>query len=400
MGRVALGTLVLGGAGAVMTTGADAAVFKHKARHKPHRVVNRTGAVYVETNEAPINQVVVFNRAANGTLSVRQRVPTGGVGAPSPACAMPPRLPICPIVDSQGEVNLAANGRVVFAVNAGSNTISSFLETSLGLILIDRKPSGGIFPISIDSRGNVVYVLNQLSGNIAGFRFASNGTMTAIPGSTQSLSTPGPAGAGAEVRFDPSGRTLTASERGTNRIDTFVLGGGGVAGPAIAHPSAAVGPFGFAFDSRNHLILSNALSQMAGAATTYGETPGGGLTPIDNKSTSGGAPCWVVVTPDNRFVYITNTTTKTIARFGLGADGRLTLLGTTPTLNTPMGPILFPTDEALSRDGRFLYVDIPSVFGGDISRIDEYRVGANGDLTLLASTQQSLPAGLSGVAAR
>ncbi len=289
--RLSLGLLLVGAAGVAATPATAAA--HHKAKHKTHhktvRPVSLRGAVYVETNAAPINEVVVFDRAVNGTLTVRQRVPTGGTGAPSAQCAMPTRA--CPIVDSQGEVNLASNGRILFAVNAGSNTVSSFLETSLGLVLIDRKPSGGSFPISVDSRGNVVYVLNQDTGNIAGFRFARNGVMTAIAGSNQLLSVPGPAGASAQISFDPSGQNLFVSQRATGKIDSFALSGG-VAGAAVAHPSAAVTPFGFAFDKLGHLVVSNALSQHSGAATTYTETPGGGLTAIDNKSTSGGAPCW------------------------------------------------------------------------------------------------------------
>ncbi len=65
-----------------------------------------------------------------------------------------------------------------------------------------------------------------------------------------------------------------------------------------------------------------------------------------------------------------------------------------------MGPVLFPTDEAITGDGRYLYVTIPSVFGGDISRIDAYRIASNGDLTLIGSTPQAFGAGLSGMAVR
>jgi 6-phosphogluconolactonase (cycloisomerase 2 family) len=390
--RLSLGALVLATA-AVSAAPAGAATVKHK---KPaHRPVIQTGVVYTETNAVPINEVVVFNRGANGALVPRQRVPTGGVGAPSPACAMPTRA--CPIVDGQGEVNLAANGRILFAVNAGSNTISSFLESSLGLVLIDRQPSGGNFPVSLDSRGNVLYVVNQFTGNIAGFRFNNIGKMTPIPGSIRPLATPGPSGAAAQISFDRTGRTLAVSERGTNLIDTFPVVNG-VAGTATGHPvpANAITPFGFAFDGLNRLVVSDALSQKTGAATTYSQA----LAAIDTQSTSGGAPCWVVVTPDNRYVYITNTTTKTIARFGLSADGHLSLLGLTQTLNTPPGPVLFPTDEALSSNGRYLYVLIPSVFGPDVSRIDEYRIGAGGTLTLLGSTPSNMGAGASGLAAR
>jgi 6-phosphogluconolactonase (cycloisomerase 2 family) len=203
---------------------------------------------------------------------------------------------------------------------------------------------------------------------------------------------------GAEISFDRHGRTLTVTERGTNLIDTFVVKNG-VAGKAIPHKSSAVGPFGFAYDGNNHLVVSDALSQKMGAASTYLARTSGALVPLVTRSTSGGAPCWVVITPDSRYVYITNTTTKTIARFALAADGTLTLLGLTQTLNTPPGPVLFPTDEAMSRDGHFLYVLIPSVFGAAVSRIDEYSVGSTGDLTLIGSTPSNMGPGVTGLAA-
>ncbi len=398
--RLSFAAVVLATAG--VPAAPAAARWKAKGKHRSHPYVVHAspGAVYVETNAAPINEVVVFNRSANGTLTQRQRVPTGGTGGPSPACASPPGLGVCPIADGQGEVNLSPDGRIVFAVNAASNTISSFLETSIGLVLIDRQPSGGTYPVSLDSRGNTLYVLNQVTGNIAGFHFAHNGQLTAIPGSVRSLVTPGPAGAAAEVSFDRTGRYLAVTERATSLIDVFPLTAG-VAGTATGHPAPAGAstPFGFAFDRFDHLVASDALSQKTGAATTY-MAPAAGLAAIDTQSTNGGAPCWVVITPDSRFVYITNTTTKTIARYALGTGGTLTLLGLTPTLGTPPGPIQFPTDEALSRDGRYLYVLIPSVFGGPISRIDAYRVGRDGSLTLLQSTSANMPPGASGLAAR
>jgi 6-phosphogluconolactonase len=393
--RVSLGALLLA-TGGLAASPAAAATKHHRPTH--HRATGPAGAVYTETNEAPINQVAVFNRAANGLLTARQTVPTGGVGAPSPACSSPPGLPVCPIVDAQGEVGASADGHNVFAVNAGSNTISSFVESSLGLVLSSRISSGGLFPISVTTRGNVLYVLNQLSGNITGFHFAHNGVLTPIAGSTQALATPGPAGAAAEISFDAGGTTLTVTERGTNLIDTFVLHNW-VPGPAIMHPSAASTPFGFAYDAIGQLLVSDALSQMTGAASSYVQTSGGGLAPVTaNISTSGGAPCWVVITPDNRYAYIANTTTKTIARYAIAANGALTFLGLTPTLNTPPGPFQFPTDESMTQDGKYLYVLIPSVFSPRASRIDEYRIGAGGSLTLLGSTPANMPAGASGLA--
>ena len=86
------------------------------------------GAVYTQTNSPAGNSVVVFNRGANGTLTKREAVRTGGNGSKqSVGCG-----PGCPILDSQTAVVVSNDGRFVFAVNAGSDTVTSFRETQCG----------------------------------------------------------------------------------------------------------------------------------------------------------------------------------------------------------------------------------------------------------------------------
>jgi 6-phosphogluconolactonase (cycloisomerase 2 family) len=360
----------------------------------------KIASVYAETNGTP-NQVIGFDRFSDGTLAETQRVATGGVGALNPArCALPPSFPACPLSDSQGSVRLTPGGRLLFAANLGSNTISSFRVTSGGgLQLADVVSSDGQLPQSIDTHGNVLYVLNQNSGTIAGFHFSPTGQLTEIAGSKRLLAPAGGATLSAQIGFDRTGRILAVTQRATDVIDTFVVSGD-VAGPAIVHPSAGHQPFGFAFDLLGRLVVSDSISVSDGAASSYDTTLGGGLTPINTTSADGGAPCWVVITPDNRYAYITNTGTKTVSRFAIAFGGALTLLGVTPIVNALPGPVNIPTDDALSRDGRFLYVLLPGVFGGDVGSIDSYKVGPSGDLTFVSSTPHDLPAGVSGLAAR
>jgi 6-phosphogluconolactonase (cycloisomerase 2 family) len=106
------------------------------------------------------------------------------------------------------------------------------------------------------------------------------------------------------------------------------------------------------------------------------------------------------VTPDSRFAYVTNTVTKTIAEYRIASNGRLTLLGTVPIEDTEAGMAQFPTDIGISRDGRFVYAIIPSVFDTDNSFIEGFRVGPTGRLTFLTETPQDLPIGISGIAVR
>src|SRR5215218_9127992 len=134
--------------------------------HGNHGKKHGGGAVYTETQDPAGNAIVVYKRAADGTITERARVATGGLGAAS----TPPFG--FPIVDSQGSVELTKNGRLLFAVNAGDDTISSFrVRKHGGLKLVDREPSGGDLPVSLDSKGHLLYVVNSLSGDISGFRF-------------------------------------------------------------------------------------------------------------------------------------------------------------------------------------------------------------------------------------
>ena len=358
----------------------------------------RAGVVYTETQNPAGNEIVVYRRASNGMLTETARVATGGVGAAS----TPPFG--FPIVDSQGSIELTKNGRLLFAVNAGDDTISSFrVRRHGGLTLVDREESGGDLPVSLDSRGHLLYVVNSLSGNISGFRFKPNGQMTPLAGSTESLSTAGPGGVPAQIGFArrPFG-VLTVTLRGTQTIDTFKLGKNGTPGPAIANASTDMNPFGFEYRRGGQLIMSNAgeagdpmdPTKFLGRASSYKLARSGALTPIDSISVDGQrATCWVVITSNQRYAFMTNTLSQSVSRFRISRDGHLTLLGHVAT-----GPG-FASDEALSRGSRYLYVLLPSIMGG-MSHIDIYRVGPGGSLTHLGATPSDLPPGASGLAAR
>jgi 6-phosphogluconolactonase (cycloisomerase 2 family) len=353
------------------------------------------GAVYTQTQNPAGNEIVVYERAPNGTLTEQARVSTGGVGAAS----NPPFG--FPILDSQGGVELTANGQLLFAVNAGDDTVSSFrVRSQGGLQLVDREPSGGDLPISLDTKGKLLYVLNELSGDVTGFRFTSAGQITKIPGSTESLSTPGPDGVAAQIGFASAGHLLTVTERGTRAIDTFRLDADDTPRPAEHSAATGQNPFGFSYRTDGTLIVANAgeagdpadASKFHGSASSYDLTTTGELAPIDKAPARQRGTCWTVTTGDDRYAFMTNTLSASVSRFRIARSGKLTLLGQTPT------GAGFPADIALTPDGRYLYVLVPSVFEG-ASHIDAYRVD-QGTLTHIGATPSNLPPGVSGLAAR
>jgi 6-phosphogluconolactonase len=355
------------------------------------------GAVYTQTQDPAGNEVVVYRRAADGTISERARVATGGVGA----AATPPNG--FPILDSQDPIELTSDGRLLFTVNAGDDTISAFkVDRQGGLRLVDRQHSGGDLPISLDSQGRLLYVLNELSGDIAGFRFSEGGQLKRIPGSTESLSTPGAGGVAAQIGFAPRDRVLTVTLRGTQVIDTFRLQPDDSPGAAIPNPSTGENPFGFAYRADGTLVVSNAgrsgeladPTAFQGSASSYDLDATAGLQPIDTIEVGQRATCWVVITADQRYAFMTNTLSNTVSGIRIADTGELQLLAHTPT------GAGFPADEALSRDSRYLYVLVPSALPGTTSHIDYYRVGPGGSLTQIGTTPSNLPLGVSGLTAR
>jgi hypothetical protein len=69
------------------------------------------GAVFTLSNEAGGNQLVVFRRADNGALSLAGTVATGGLGSGGG-------------LGSQGSLIFGRAHRALYAVNAGSNSLT------------------------------------------------------------------------------------------------------------------------------------------------------------------------------------------------------------------------------------------------------------------------------------
>ena len=334
-------------------------------------------AVYTLSNSPSGNEVMMYTRNTSGSLSLAGSFPTGGNGTGAG-------------LGSQGAVVLS-NG-FLFAVNAGSDEVSVMGISPGGLTVADKVSSGGTTPISVTVHNDLLYVLNAGGdGNITGFRISGSGQLTPISGSTQPLSG---AGVGpAQVEFNPWGNVLVVTEKGTNLIDTYPVGSDGVAGAPTTQASSGDTPFGFEFDKRGHLIVSDAFGggANAGAMSSYNVSPGGIdliTGPVANTQT---APCWVVVTKNGKFTYTSNTGTHNISGYNVAQDGSITLFNDGGnTASTGAGPI----DMAISNNSQYLY----SLNAGDHS-ISVFRIdNGHGGLSSV-QTVSGLPVGAAGLAA-
>jgi 6-phosphogluconolactonase len=291
-------------------------------------------------------------------------------------------------------------------------------------VLVDQEPSGGDMPESLALHGDLLYVLNVdtanangTTGNIYGLRIGSDGELSSV-GSSQPLAHAAPGFATARaIDFNPSGSVIVVTELvgglltggPPGSINTFVVGSDGKAGPVASYSSSDVFPFGFAFDNKDHLIVSNIVDPTPNTTTTgtvssYTVSDSGEVTPINTVSSGGILPCWVVVTNDGRFAYVVNTgalfpSQAPVTFFGVSSKGELSPGG--PAAASTAGEFA-RTDAALSRDDKYLYVLSPSVGPGAPSHIDAYRLASDGSMTLIGATpaDANLGVGATGLAAR
>jgi DNA-binding beta-propeller fold protein YncE len=111
----------------------------------------------VQTDNTAGNQVVAYHRASDGTLTLAGTYNTGGLGGQLTGS----------VVDhlaSQGSLTYDPAHGLLYAVNAGSNTITVFAASGDKLWRTQIISSGGSFPVSVTVHGNLVYVLNALKG--------------------------------------------------------------------------------------------------------------------------------------------------------------------------------------------------------------------------------------------
>jgi 6-phosphogluconolactonase len=339
------------------------------------------GAVYTSTNGKTGNEIVVYRRGTDGALTLQGKVPTNGLGTGGG-------------LGNQGALALTKNGRWLFAVNAGSNEISVFAVRASGLTLADKVSSGGQQPVSLTVHDDLLYVLNAGGvNNITGFSIGESGKLTPIANSTKPLSAgaTGPA----QVQFDPDGEVLVVTEKATNKIDLYTVEDGLASGPLV-RDSNGMTPFGFAFDRRGHLIVSEAFGGGANksALSSYNLLDGKALQVISGSvGTQQTAACWVVVTRNNRYAYTTNTGSGTVSGYRVTHRGALSLLNADGR-TAVIGAGSAPTDAALTKSSQFLYV-----LNSAIGTVSGFRVEPDGSLTP-AGTIGGLAGGVTGLVAR
>ncbi len=335
--------------------------------------------VYALSNEVSGNNVIEYTRANDGFLTISTTYITGGTGTGGG-------------LGNQGAVVLTDDNKAVLAVNAGSNSVSSFKVHANGLQLKSTVSSGGMRPVSIAQHGDIVFVLNAGgTNNISGFKLNNNGKLQSITNSTRPLSaaSTGPA----QISFVNDGKVLVITEKGTNKIVTYTVNEYGMPGVMHTRTSSSPTPFGFAATGNGNVFVSEAVGGAPGASvlSSYHISNDGAISLINGSVGAGqSAACWVVITNNGKYAYTTNTASNNLSNFNVNTNTGNISVNTAIAASTDMGPI----DAALSNNSKYLYI-----LNSGSNSIGVYAVANNGSLSNI-QTVTGLPPGANGLAAR
>jgi 6-phosphogluconolactonase (cycloisomerase 2 family) len=303
-----------------------------------------SGLVFTSSNDASGNSLLAYARGADGTLALWRTLPTGGLGSGAG-------------LGSQGAVALSRDGRSLYVVNAGSNTVSTFRLAGREITLASVVDSGGLHPISVAEHNRLVVVLNDGgAGNVAALR-DERGALMPVAGGSRPLSTAG-GSAPAQVAFGSDGRVLIVTEKGTNRLVSWPVGTDDSLGAPVVSVAPGPTPFGFAVTTNNRIVVSEAWGGAAGASTvsSWRFDPSTGRAPrvVSGALANGqSASCWVSATPDGRHAFVSNTGSGNVSRYEIGADGTL-MLAEAVAGSTGAGSA--PADSVVTPNGRGLHV--------------------------------------------
>ena len=337
---------------------------------------SKDGYLYIESNDSTGNAIVAYKQGTDGKLTWSSTTSSGGKGAGKG-------------LGSEGALAINEDHTWLFAVNAGSNSISSFKINNDGKLKLKHTvSSGGTLPVSVCVHNNLVYVVNSVSADINGFTIGADGSFTPVDGSHKNLSavTAGPA----QIAFSPQGNSLLITEKAANKIAIFTLDNNGSVMQTNYADAVGTTPFGFDFSRDKFMIVSNASGGAVNASTctSYmnlydGATAVNGAVPNQQS-----AACWVATTRFGRFAYVANAGSSNITTYFVDRNGAIYYLPWSVTA-TGMGPI----DLVVSEDNLYVY----NISSGDHT-LREFKRSVLGTLHPIGSVT-SIPMAAAGIVA-
>ena len=402
------------------------------------------GAVYSATNKIAGNTIVAFGRNPDGTLAPIGEYATGGNGGVFDGT----NDGLDPLITEDAVV--VVDDRFLLVVNAGSDTISSLaINPDFTLSLVGMAATGGVGPNSIAYHGGLVYVANEDSdgtpdappaqqGNVTGFRFdPATGALTPIAGSTRELTN-----RPSNIELSPDGNFLVVSawnagslmlpaSDGEDSLVVYRVNADGTLSSAIVGNATSTSrgnsagrnlPAVIGFEvvqargGRTVVIASEAreflasgdpakLGQFQTASVSSWQLMGdGSLSPLSTDVLTGPviktgtdsptSACWISVSPDRKYFWVSHASGSVISTFALNMDGTIALLdgrdvaGTAadPNAADPLANADGFLDITVSGDGKYVYLLL-----GLKGSIHVHSVANTGALTFIQQTTGLLP---------
>ena len=380
-----------------------------------HNLATQISAAADAPSEPLANEVVAYARSADGVLTQIGVYDTGGVGENIRNSGANP-------LASQDPLIVSKDNRFVFAVNPGSESISSFVindDFSLTPASLDVSTTGNSNaqnPVSLTVFDNTLYVVNtgaffddagnpatilpddrtRTAASIIGFTINDDGTLDALANSEL----PGIGANAGSIEFSSNGEFLYVTERRTNDIVTIEMDDNQLPiGVQSRITSQTDQPFGtdlYPTDNGDILLVSEGNNGAPGlsALSTYLIEDNGDLTGISLSSGVEGDPlttgftfgCWVefVETPNGDFAYVSNTPDGVITSFAVGDQGGLTRLESQAGFAGIDGDDTQNGGGVLDAEITFPY--LYQVVNND-SRIAQFMINDDGSLTRQADVE-------------
>ena len=358
------------------------------------------GHLYAMTNAATGNAIVHYGRGADGKLSTLESTGTGGVGLGGVNVVTDdPAVKAADPLFSNDSLLLSPDHRLLFAVNAGSNTVSSFTVAADGSLKLVGTPiaTGGVQPTGLAYNGTTLYVghakANAQGNQLTGFNVGPGGALSAISGAAYKNQGPNKSVITHSL-FSPDGKQLVVIELMNDTIDVYPVNADGTLGTPKVNTFKNSGPFGayFVGNAGKNVLLVTEVGAMnavnAGAASSFALAADGTLTAISKTvGNSQNATCWIIATPDGKYAYASNTASGTVSAYSLDASQNLQLVNSTSATRAGQNVTTFdgkavtsgPVDTVLSADGKFFYQQ----YSG-LGVVGAYKIGADGNLTAIA----------------
>ncbi len=354
--------------------------------------------LYVESNDFSTgkNAIIAYRiDSEDGSLSLLGTFPTRGTGQTNFDVRLGPD-------DHDREIILSPDQRLLFAVNAGSNTIAVFRIRRDGrLSHVKGSPfsSHGVTPVSLGLAGNKLVVLNANNNNIEGvapdpspanyttFRVEEDGRLEHIPGSIEVAGDSNPV----QVGISPDKRVVFGMEfmavayRGPqifpflpargSVLETFTFHEDGSLRKGMGTPFPApensrlipsdpgTGYFLglFPHPSKRILYVGETITNRLAVYTYDAE---GSLNFVTDSPSLGLATCWITMGKGARFLYTSDAASNQIGVWNIKdplapvniQEVSLRLVGTPPEAIPPAEFATINFQLSVDPSGRFLYV--------------------------------------------